>query len=131
MATFQLFLQSDRDKDLSVTPVKPNWCTFLLSMFISFLCIFRATMCPSSGETTVFMRHLVLVLLCMEYMQGGIPSCIPDSHPYKITSTKCRINIVVSPDDGHIVARNMQRKEINILRNIVHQVGFIYKTVQG
>ena len=25
------------------------------------------------------------------------------------------------------VAQNMQRKEINILRKIVHQVGFIYK----
>jgi len=32
-------------------------------MFISFLYIFLATMCPSSGETTVFMRHLVLVIL--------------------------------------------------------------------
>jgi len=42
-----------------------------------------------------------------------------------------RINTVVSPDDGHIVARNMQRKEINILRKIVHQVGFIYKIIQG
>ena len=38
-----------------------------------------------------------------------------------------RINTVVSPDDGHIVARNKQRKEINIIRKIVHQVGFIYK----
>ena len=28
-------------------------------MFISFLYMFRATMCPLSGETTVFMRHLV------------------------------------------------------------------------
>jgi hypothetical protein len=35
-----------------------------------------------------------------------IQPCIPDSHPYRITSTKCRINTVVSPDDGHIVARN-------------------------
>jgi len=35
------------------------------------------------------------------------------SHPYRITSTKCRINTVVSPDDEHIVARNMLRKEIN------------------
>jgi len=26
--------------------------------------MFRTTMCPSSGETTVFMRHLVLVILC-------------------------------------------------------------------
>jgi len=38
---------------------------------------------------------------------------------------------VVSPDDGHIVARNMYRKEINILRKIVHQIGFIYKIIQG
>ena len=33
----------------------------------------------------------------------------------RITSTKCRTNTVVSPDDGHIVARDMQRS-INILR---------------
>ena len=31
---------------------------------------------------------------------------IPDSHPHGITSTKCRINQVVSSDDGHIVAQN-------------------------
>jgi hypothetical protein len=53
--------------------------------------------------------------------------CIPDSHPHRVTNTKCRIDAVISPDDGHIVARNMQRKEINILRKTVHQVGFIYK----
>ena len=56
-----------------------------------------------------------------------IPPCIPDSHPNRVTNTKCRIDTVISPDDGHIVARNMQRKEINKLRKIVHQVGFIYK----
>ena len=38
---------------------------------------------------------------------------------FRITSTKCRINTAVSPYDGHIVARNMYRKEINILRKIV------------
>jgi len=38
-----------------------------LTMFISFLYIFWATMCPSSGETTVFMRHLVLVILKQVY----------------------------------------------------------------
>jgi len=62
---------------------------------------------------------------------GFIPTCIPDSHPYRITSTKCHINTVVSPDDGHIVARNMYRKEINILRKIVYPVSFIYKIIQG
>jgi hypothetical protein len=44
-------------------------------------------------------------------MQSGIPPCIP----------------VISPDDGHVVARIMYRKEINILRKILHQAGFIYK----
>jgi hypothetical protein len=34
----------------------------ILSIFINFY-MFRATMCPSSGETTVLMRHLVLVIL--------------------------------------------------------------------
>jgi len=48
-----------------------------------------------------------------------------DSHPHRVTNTKFRI------DDGHIVARNMYRKEINILRKIVHQVGFICKIMQG
>jgi hypothetical protein len=33
--------------------------------------------------------------------------CIPDSHPYTVTNTSCRIGTVFSPDDGHIVARNM------------------------
>jgi len=38
------------------------------------LYMFRATMCPSSGETTVFVRHLVLVILCgwLSSMQGGM-----------------------------------------------------------
>jgi len=60
-------------------------------------------------------------------MQGGIP----DSHPNGITNTKCRIDTVISLNDGHIVARNMLRKEINILRKIVLQVDFIYKIIQG
>jgi hypothetical protein len=64
-------------------------------------------------------------------MQGGMKPCIPDSHPYRITSTKCRIITIVSPDDGHVVARNMYRKEVNVVRKIVHQDGFIYKIVQG
>jgi len=61
-------------------------------------------------------------------MQGGM---IPDSHPHRVTNTKCRIDKLISPDDGHIVAWNMYRKEINMLRKIVHQVGFIYKIIQG
>jgi hypothetical protein len=43
--------------------------------------------------------------------------CIPDSHPYRVTSTKCRIDTIISPDDGHIVARHVEKK-INILRKL-------------
>jgi len=49
------------------------------------------------------------------------------SHLYRVTKTRCRIGMVFSPDDVHIVARNMYRKAINIIRKIVHQVGSIYK----
>ena len=53
---------------LSIPPgtpcIKPTWYKIFLSMFISFLYTFRPTMCLSSGGTTVFMRHLVLVILC-------------------------------------------------------------------
>ena len=89
--------------------------------------MFWATMCPSSGEVTVSMRHLASVTLCgwLSGMQDG--PCIPDSHLYRIISTKCHIDTVISPDEGHIVAQNMWRKEISILRKIVHQVVFIYK----
>ena len=43
---------------------KPSWCTILSYMFISNLYMFRAVMCPSSGELIVSMRYLVYVTLC-------------------------------------------------------------------
>ena len=60
-------------------------------------------------------------------MNSFIPPCILDSHLYRVTNTRCRIGTVFSPNDGHIVARNMQRKATNILRKFVHQVGSVYK----
>jgi len=54
------------------------------------------------------------LLFCVnDWYVGWNPPCIPDSHPHRITSTKCRI--YVSREYGPIVARNMQ-KLINILR---------------
>jgi len=55
-------------------------------VLILFLYMFWATMCPLSGEVTVSMRHLVFVTLYgwLSGMQGGIPPCIPDSHPYRV-----------------------------------------------
>jgi pimeloyl-ACP methyl ester carboxylesterase len=42
------------------------------------------------------------------YESLHFPPCIPDSHPHRITSTKCRTNTVVSLDGGPIFTRNMQ-----------------------
>ena len=66
----------------------------------------------TSYQITVSMRHLVFVTLCG--WPPVMPSCIPDSHPHRVTNTRCRIDTVISPDDGHIVARNMYGTEINI-----------------
>jgi hypothetical protein len=48
---------------------------------------------------------------------------------YTVTNTRCSIGTVFSPDDEHIVARNMYRKTLNILRKFVHQFGSIYKII--
>ena len=77
--------------------------------------MFRAAKRPSSGEITVSMRHLVFVTLpvpaawylslCPDDWSAGPGR--PDSHLYRATNNKCRMDTVISPDDGHIVARNM------------------------
>jgi hypothetical protein len=80
-------------------------------MFISILYMFRAGM--------------------PVWYAGCIPY-IPDGHPHRVTNTRCPNDTVISPDNGHIVARNMYRIEINIQgRNCVNQIGFIYKIIQG
>ena len=45
---------------------------------------------------------------------GLIQTCTPIGHLYRVTYTRCRIDIINSPDDGHMAARNMSRIEINI-----------------
>ena len=59
-------------------------------------------MCPSSGEITVCDTWYLSVCVddCL------VCRVILDSHPHRVANTKCRIGTVVSPDDGHIVARN-------------------------
>ena len=87
---------------------KPTWCRVFSYMFISILYMFRAAMCPSSGELIVSMRHLVYVTLCRwpSGMQFGT-TCIPDGQLHRVTYTRCRIDTINSPDDGHMAARNM------------------------
>jgi len=40
--------------------------------------------------------------------------CTLNGHLYRVTFTRCCIDTINSPDDGHMAARNIQRIEINI-----------------
>jgi len=86
-------------------------------MFIFVLYMFRAAMYPSSGELIVLIRHPVYVTLFGVQVWMRLPliqTCTPNGHLYRITYTRCRINTINSPGDGHMAARNMYRIEINI-----------------
>jgi len=78
-------------------------------MFISIHYMFRAATCPSSGELIVTIRHLVCVTLYRWpfSVQVWIQTCTLNGHLYRVTYTRCRIDTVHSPDDGHVAARNM------------------------
>jgi hypothetical protein len=43
-----------------------------------------------------------------------IQTCTPNGHLCRVTYTRCRIDTINSPYDGHMAARNMKRIEINI-----------------
>ena len=60
-----------------------NW--YILFRVQEHMLLHIPTMCLSSVETTVFIG--IFYSVCR-----SICSCIPDSHPHRITSTKCRIN---------------------------------------
>ena len=79
--------------------------------------MFRATMCSSSGESVVLIRHLAYVTLCR--WPSGMQIWM--FHPYlhtrrSPTYARCRIDKTDSHDDEHTVARNMWSIEINIYR---------------
>ena len=78
-------------------------------MFISILHMFRATMCPSSGE---------LLYQCDTWFMSL----------YVDDRLVCRLTCTLDgPDDGHMVARNMWRIEINIHKKICASIWFIYE----
>ena len=55
-----------------------------------------------------------------------IHTCIPDGHLPRVTYAICRIDTIDSPDDEHMVTRNMQSIEINIYgKKTVRQVGYL------
>ena len=65
---------------------------------------------------TFFLICLLLLATCFGQLCAHHQEKIPDSHSYRVTTTRYRIGTVFSPDDGHMVARNMSKKAISLLR---------------
>jgi len=45
-----------------------------------------------------------MTVWCVGLGESLIQTCTPNSHPYGVTYTICRIDTVNSPDDGHMAA---------------------------
>jgi hypothetical protein len=75
----------------TIPKINPTRCTILLSIFISLLYMFRANMCPSSGEITVSMWHWYLSLCVGGVWSAGWSFTHSNqqtrSHPYRVTNT--------------------------------------------
>ena len=121
--------------ETNIAPCKQNQlgaqnfliCLLLFSTCFGQLCAHHQEKIPYLCDTWYQSLYIDDCLVCKAEF---IPPCIPDSRLYRVTNTRRRISTVFSPDDWHIVARNMQRKAINILKNFVHQVGSICKIIQ-
>ena len=66
--------------------------------YVSFLYMFRATMCPSSGGTTVPVRHLVFVTLC-----GWLSGLQTSSFLYMFRTTMCPSSEEITVSMRHLV----------------------------
>jgi hypothetical protein len=94
--------------------IKPTWCTipslyvyfYSLHVWGNYLPIIRRN---NYIYTTPGICHSV-------WMTDWYAEWDRNGHPHRVTNTRCRIDIVISSDDGHIVARNMYRIEINMQR---------------
>jgi len=108
----------------------------LFSVYLTISTCF-GQICAHHQEKRLCLCDTWYLLFCVDdcLVCRSICSCIPDRYPHRITSTKCRKNTAVSPDDGHIVARNMKRLlnilRINILRIICEAIWFYLQDYTG
>ena len=71
--------------------------------------MFRATMCPSPGEITYLCDTGIChsVWVASGLLVGVKLQPVDQTPPMQNDKYQCRIDTVISPDDGHMVARNM------------------------
>ena len=56
-------------------------------------------------------------------------TCTPNGHLYRVTYTRCRIDTINSPDDGHMATRSTWRIEINKHEKELYNKLVIYKYI--
>ena len=80
--------------------------------------MFRALTCPSSGGKIVFTQHLVSSLsvnACTVHW-SALNQCTVQAFTDS-EDTRCCVNTIFPPEDGHVNARNMSR--VIVLTNIL------------
>jgi len=76
-----------------------NKTNLVQNLFLVYLSISTCfgRLCAHHQEKQLCLCDTWYLLFCMDDCL-----CKPDSHPHRTTSTKCRTNTAISPDDGHI-----------------------------
>ena len=82
--------------------IEPTWCRMFLICLLLFSTCF-GQLCANHQEKIPYLCDTWYLSL---YVDDCLV-CIPVSHLYSVTNSRCRIGTVFSPDDGHTVARNM------------------------
>jgi hypothetical protein len=89
-----------------------------LSMYVYFYSLHvSGSHVPIIRRINLSIWHLVYVTLyrwmfVVQVWMRLIQTCTLNGHLYRVTYTRCCIDTINSPDDGHMVAQNMWRIEI-------------------
>jgi len=92
----------DRASLYNLFQMKSIRCTLLLSIFIS-------TSLHVSGNYVLIIRRTYCIYATLVFftLNGWLSGLQTRQPPIQSEKYQCRVNTVSSPDDGHIVARNM------------------------
>ena len=91
----------------SILQINPTRYTILLSVFISLLFTCFRQSCAHHQEKLLYLCDTGI---CHSvWVASGL--LVGVKLPIQSDKYQCRIDIVISPDDGHMVARNMQRRK--------------------
>jgi hypothetical protein len=84
---------------------------FLVHLFQFSTCFEQP--CAHYQESQLYQYDIWHMSICVgdrpvcTFEWSSIQTCIPHGHPHRVTYTRCRIDTINSPDDGHIADRNM------------------------